>query len=135
MPRWKTTEQILNLSKDGEVFDENWMNYNSIFEYMPDPTRWKENRLITFKDVQIWEVIVEISGPIGVYAAWQPYSPYFVIMERWSIHQEFWGIDGEKELYKYISKYNIKLPINKIWVDPEDMWLYEKPEQKNLIIP
>lgn len=35
MPRWKTSEQILNLPKDGEFFDENWMNYNSIFQYIP----------------------------------------------------------------------------------------------------
>jgi hypothetical protein len=29
MPRWKAKEQILNLSKDEEYFNKNWMNYDN----------------------------------------------------------------------------------------------------------
>jgi hypothetical protein len=125
MPRWKTSEQILNLSKDGEVFDENWMNYISIYQYMPRPIKWKENRLIKFEDVDIWEVIAEISGPVGIYAAWQPYAPYFVAMKNWSIDQEFWGVYGEKRLHSYMVNHGIHVPINSIWIDEEDVPLYK----------
>lgn len=135
MPRWKTTEQLLHLSKDGEFFDENWMNYNSIYQYMPKQIKWKEDHLIKFEDVDIWEVIVEVSGPIGIYAAWQPYAPYFVIMKNWSIEQEFWGIEGEKQLYQYMIDNGINMPLNQIWVDEEDMPLYKKTNGQKLIIP
>jgi hypothetical protein len=125
MPRWKTTEQILNLSKDGEIFDENWMNYDSIYQYISEPLKWKQNYKIKFENVDIWEVIAEISGPIGIYAAWQPYAPYFVAIKNWSIDEEFWGIKGEKMLCQYMINHGMNININKIWVEPEDMWLYE----------
>jgi hypothetical protein len=125
MPRWKATEQILNLSKDGEVFDENWMNYDSIYQYMPERITWKENRPIRFEDVYVWEVISEMSGPIGIYAAWQPYAPYFVAMKNWSIDQEFWGVKGEGRLHKYMINHGIHVSINKVWVDEEYANLYK----------
>lgn len=125
MPRWKTSEQILNLSKDGEVFDENWMNYDSIYQYMPKPTKWKENRLIKFEDINIWEVIAEVTGPIGIYAAWQPYAPYFVAMKNWSIDQEFWGVEGEARLHQYMIDHGIHVNIKKFWIDEEDIPLYK----------
>ena len=135
MPRWKNTEQLIKLSNDGEIFDENWMNYNSIYQYMPKQEKWKENRRIKFEDVYIWEVIAEVSGPVGVYAAWQPYAPYFIVMKQWSIDQEFWGIEGEKKLQQYMIDNNINFSLNKIWVESEDMWLYLDPSQNKLIIP
>lgn len=135
MPRWKTSEQILNLSKDGEVFDQNWMNYNSIYQYMPKPIKWKEDRLIKFEDVDIWEVIVEVSGPIGIYASWQPYAPYFVAMKNWSIDEEFWGLEGEQKLHRYMIKHGIDLNINQIWIDNEDIPLYKNEINGLKIIP
>jgi hypothetical protein len=136
MPRWKTTEQILNLSKDGEIFDENWMNYDSIYQYMPKPIKWKENRLIKFEDVYIWEVISEVNGPIGVYAAWQPYAPYFVVTKSWAIDQEFWGLDGEKNLQRYMIDHGINFSLNSLWVDEDDVPLYKnKISGTKIILP
>jgi hypothetical protein len=135
MPRWKSTEQILSLSKDGEVFDENWMNYDSIYQYMPINPEWKEHRPIRFEDVDIWEVIVELSGPIGVYAAWCPYSHYFVVTNRWTIVKEFWGIQGEKDLKKYLTEINVPFSTNKIWVDEDVVQHYINPTENKLIIP
>lgn len=125
MPRWKSTEQIINLSKDGELFDENWMNYHSIYHYMPNPTKWKENRLIKFEDVDIWEVIAEITGPISIYAAWQPYAPYFVVIKNWTIEKEFWGTEGEQRLHQYMINHGINISLNQLWVDEEDISLYK----------
>ena len=107
MPRWKATEQIINLHRDGEVFDENWMNYDSIFQYMPEPTKWTENRPPRVDEVDIWEVITETSGPVGVYAAWQPYAELYVVTNRWSIVQEFSGWNANARLEEYLKKYKI----------------------------
>lgn len=124
MPRWKTTEQILNLSKDGEIFDENWMNYNSVYQYLPPNPKWKENRKIKFEDVDVWEVIFEFTGLSGVYAAWCPYSHYFIVTNRWNIIKEFWGIQGEKDLQKYLASFGIVLSTNKIWIEEDEIDQY-----------
>jgi hypothetical protein len=102
LPRWKATEQILNLHKDGEVFDENWMNYDRIFQYMPDPTPWTENRSPRIDEVDIWEVITETSGPIGVYAAWQPHAELYIVTSNWRIVAEFSGWNSNNRLEEYL---------------------------------
>jgi hypothetical protein len=135
MPRWKTTDQILNPSRDGEVFDENWMNYNSIYQYLPPKPEWKENRAIRFEDVDIWEVVAEWTGLSGVYAAWCPYSHYFIVTDHWKIIKEFWGIQGEKDLQKYLTKINVPFSTNKIWVEEDVVQHYIKPTENKLIIP
>ena len=110
MPRWKVTEQLLNLSKDGEVFDENWMNYNSIFQYMPTPVPWSETRPPRVDEINIWEVIVEMTGPLGVYAAWQPHAELYVVTHRWRIVQEFSGWNANKRLEEFLIAHNIPYP-------------------------
>ena len=110
MPRWKATEQIINLHKDGEVFDENWMNYDSIFQYMPEPTAWTEDRPPRVDEVDIWEVITEMSGPVGVYAAWQPHAELYVVTSGWKIVAEFSGWNANKRLENYLIEHNIPYP-------------------------
>lgn len=135
MPRWKTTENILYLNKQGEYFDENWMNYDSIYQYLPPNPPWNENRLIKFEDVDIWEVIAEWSGLSGIYAAWSPYAHYFVVMNYWKIVAEFWGIEGEKQLHKHMKENNIPFSLNKIWVNEEEIPNYTKSTNNRLILP
>lgn len=129
MPRWKTTEQILHLSKDGEIFEENWMNYESIKQYMPPNPPWREKTSIKFENVDIWEVIYEESGLSGIYAAWCPYAPYFIVTDHWRIVKEFWGINGEKQLQKYMFENNIPFNLKEIWVE-DDLITQYVGEQK-----
>lgn len=110
MPRWKTTEQITKPSKDGEVFDDNWMNYNSIFQYMPEPVQWIEKRAPRLDEIDIWEVITEMSGPIGVYGAWQPHAELYVVTHNWRIVQEFSGWNANKRLEEFLIAHNIPYP-------------------------
>lgn len=110
MPRWKTTEQIINLHKDGEVFDENWMNYDRIFQYMPEPTEWTEQRPPRVDEVDIWEVISEMSGPVGVYAAWQPHAELYIVTRGWRIVQEFSGWQANARLEAYLQANGIPYP-------------------------
>jgi hypothetical protein len=135
MPRWKSTEQILNSSKDGEVFDENWMNYDSIYQYLPPNPKWNGNRPIRFEDVDVWEVLFEWSGLSGVYAAWCPYAHYFIVTDHWRIIKEFWGIQGEKDLQKYLIEINVPFSLNQVWVDDDDFITYTAASENKLIIP
>lgn len=122
MPRWKATEQIINLHRDGEVFDENWMNYDSIFQYMPEPTEWTEARPPRVDEVDIWEVITEMSGPVGVYAAWQPHAELYIVTSGWKILQEFSGWNANKRLEDFLVANNIPYPKGPELLVPE----YEK---------
>ena len=135
MPRWKTTENILYPEKDGEYFDENWMNYNSIYQYLPPNPLWNEERLIRFEDVDIWEVISERGGISGVYAAWCPYAHYFIVTNQWRIVAEFWGIEGEKKLIEYMKNNDMYFSINKVWIDDNHIDSYANPIENKIILP
>lgn len=116
MPRWKATEQIINLHKDGEVFDENWMNYHSIFQYMPEPILWTEKRPPRVDEIDIWEVISEESngrGLTGVYAAWQPYAELYVVTHNWRLVHESSGWNANKRLEQFLLENNIAYPKGK----------------------
>jgi len=134
MPRWKVTEQILNLSKDGEFFDENWMNYDRIWQYAPKPIPWDGNRPIRFEDVDLWEVISEQSshnGFVGVYASYQPYEEYYVVTRSWSIWQEFEGWMANERLEQFLIENGIHYPkSNKSITPPEN-----RVVEKKLVLP
>ena len=72
MPRWKSTQNLIGVKHDGEVFDPNWMDKPEIV--MPPSPLWKEKRSPRFEEIDIWEVICEWGGLGGVYAAWCPYA-------------------------------------------------------------
>lgn len=107
MPQWKTTENILHPSKDGEYFNENWMNYDRIWQYAPKEIPWDGDRPIRFEDVDLWEVITEMSGPIGVYAAYMPYAEYYVVTANWKIVAEFEGPQANERLEEFLKANNI----------------------------
>ena len=135
MPRWKTTENLLHFSKDGEYFDENWMNYDSIYQYMPPNPTWQENRPIKFEDVDIWEVLFEWSGLSGVYAAWCPYAHYYIVLDKWKVVAEYRGVEGEKQLQKFLTDNNISFSLSEIWIDDDKFESYTNSTENKLIIP
>ncbi len=110
MPRWKTTQNLLNVKNDGEFFDDNWMNYDRIWQYAPEPIPWDGNREIKFEDVDLWEVILEETGPFGVYGAWCPYAEYYIVMHHWRIIEEFVGYMANERLENYLILNKIDYP-------------------------
>ena len=77
---------------------------------MPDPIPWDGSRPIRFEDVDLWEVITEMSGPIGVYAAYQPYEEYYVITQNWRVVAEFEGWMANERLEQFLIENNIPYP-------------------------
>lgn len=110
MPRWKETKQILYLKHDGEVFDDNWMNYDRISQYAPPNPEWTGDRPMRVEDVDIWEVVTEMSGPIGVYAAWCPHGELYIVTNRGRIEQEFSGWKANERLEQYLVQHGIPYP-------------------------
>ena len=110
MPRWKTTEQIVNLRCDGEFFDDNWMDCDSLLQYMPAPQPWGGKTAPSVEDIDLWEVICERSGLSGVYAAWQPFYELYIVTDNWRIVAEFSGPTANSRLESYLVEQRIPYP-------------------------
>jgi hypothetical protein len=149
MPIFKTTFNIFKRPDQDELFDPNWMNSDKL-KLPPggqdDPkAAWDYNREMTIDDVDIWEVLYEASGGIGVYAAWMPYAEFYMITTGWrpreiwqyvndKIVETYYGPMAENNMYQRACQLGIPLPVHQKWVDPEDMWLYQPPESNSTII-
>ena len=87
--RFKTTQ---NIFKDfGEYFDPNWMDSNKIIT--PPKTEWDYKRPMQIEDVNLWEVIYEQGGGVGVYASYDPYAEFYMIRVGWFLEQQGYGAE------------------------------------------
>jgi hypothetical protein len=123
MPFFKTTE---NIFKDkGEYFDPNWMDSDKLV--LPPRTSWDYKRNMQIEDVDLWEVIVEAG--YSIYAAWSPYAEFYMLIPTVFYDTEgvelYYGKGASNMIIKRTKELGIPISTNKIWVEPEDMWLYE----------
>lgn len=102
--RWRTTEQIL--SGGEEYWDENWLDRPAP---MIVPTKPSGGPLRT-EDVDLWEVIVQNSGGVGVYAAWLPYGEHYIVTGPTGIVAEFTGQGANAHLERYLIAHGIRYP-------------------------
>jgi hypothetical protein len=122
--RFKSTQ---NIFKDfGEVFETSWMDSNKI-ETPPNP-KWDYSRELQIEDVDIWEVIYEQGGGLGVYASWCPYAEFYLVRTGWwnvpNDIETYYGVGAQAAVQKRMKELGINSVVSKHWVDPEDMWLY-----------
>lgn len=86
------------------------MNYNKINQYAPPSPKWVMSREMKVEDVDIWEILVEIGGPVGVYAAWCPYGEMYMVVDRGTIKETFSGWNANKRLENYLIQQRIPYP-------------------------
>lgn len=122
--RFKTTSSIFGDFK--EVFDEKWMYKDGTIK---DPLySWDYDREMQIEDVDVWEIIFESGGGIGVYAAWLPYAEFYMIRTgSWNGNEieTYYGPGSMKMTYKRMKELGMPFTPSKVWVEPEDMWLYQ----------
>lgn len=106
MPRFKSSADLLaGVHVDfNENFIENAVNKT------PPSLPWNGDRPITFNDVDVWEFISESSGPIGIYAAWNPYAEFYVVTFGKEVIAEFSGWNANKRLEDFLVANNIPYP-------------------------
>ena len=138
MPFFKTTKNIL--VDNEEYFDPNWMDSDKLV--LPAKTMWDYARQIQIEDVNIWEQLYQRGGGFGIYASWDPYAEFYLITlpglnGGTDKLETYYGPNASKEVYKRAKDFGYDMPLNKIWVEPEEMWLYQDPEPKfnTLILP
>jgi hypothetical protein len=142
MYQFKTTKNIF-VDHD-QYFNQNWFDSDTIIT--PKKGKWSYDREITIEDVDLWQVIYESGGGIGIYAAWDPMAEFYLMLsgfkpsifendpnKRQRIFETFYGQNAQEKVKKKAKELNIPLTQNQVWVDPEDMWLYTDPIQHRLI--
>lgn len=147
MPEWKSTYNILKKVDEDEVFNPNWMDSNKLIT--PSHKKWDYKREMKIEDVNIWEQIYVADGGIGVYAAWDPYAEFYLVLTGNNYINDPQIIDGQhywdKQWETYygsmafeqvkIKMIELGIPINEqpLWVDEEDMWLYQPSDDMKII--
>ena len=134
--RFKSTQ---NIFKDfAEVFESKWMDSNVLG--MPPKVDWDYSRELQIEDIDIWEVIYEQGGGVGVYASWSPYAEFYMIRTGWWNESNGYGIEtyygpqAQQKVQERMKDLKIPFTLNQVWVDPEEMWLYENKSMTNDVL-
>lgn len=139
MPFFKTTYNIFTKPWEDESWDDNWMDSNKVV--FPPTKEWDYARELTISDVTLWEVIYQGSGGLGVYASWDPLAEFYMITDRFCTTSNdpsittYYGAGADQKVKEKMRQLQIPFTTYTIWVEPEEMWLYEKPIPNTLILP
>jgi hypothetical protein len=129
MPFFKSTHNILKAPWEDEVFDKNWMDSDKLI--LPSKKDWDYKKPLQIENVNIWEVIFERGGGWGLYASWDPYAEFYLLNMGPQGMETYYGAGVQKHLKKRLKELGLSVPNNEVWVEPEDMWLYQTPEPKS----
>ena len=149
MPQFKTTYNILTRVDQDELFDPNWMDSDKVV--LPPKTDWDYKREMTIEDVDIWEQLAIGQGGVGVYAAWQPYAEFYLVITGYDNKnsarvvdgvtvdpkkiETYYGQGAQKKVYKRARELGIDLSVYKTWVPDDKAWVYSdpQPEKNNFV--
>ena len=136
MPTFKSTYNILTKPWEDEVFNPNWMDSDKLV--LPPKKNWDYAKPLDIEDINIWEVISENGGGVGVYAAWDPYAEFYLITFADSKFDKkfetYYGAGAQIEVQKKLKELGFNLCLHTHWIEPEDMWLYQPKEIVDLIL-
>jgi hypothetical protein len=127
MPRFKSNANLF-VHLD-EEFNQNWINSDKLI--VPATKNWTYDREMNIDDVDLWEIIYEEGGGKGVYASYSPYAEFYLICTgvisdgktpRW---ETYYGPGAEEKVKNRMREFKWPYPINQVWVDDEDLWLYQ----------
>jgi hypothetical protein len=139
MPFFKTTKNILKVVNEDELFNPNWMDSDKLILPPGGPNdkknQWDYKRELKIDDIDIWEVLNEQSGGIGLYAAWKPYAEFYLITAGWLPRKEgqkfndriveyYYGKNAQENVLFRAYQLGIDVNISHVWVDDDLMWLY-----------
>lgn len=128
MPFFKTTKDILTTPWEDELWDDNWMDSDKL--KLPPTYQWNYSRELQIEDIEIWEVLYQATGGVGVYAAWLPYAEYYMITTGWEMAkigmgiETYYGKGAQQKVAQKMQEMGIPFATYKVWVNNEDMWLY-----------
>lgn len=113
-----------------EYWDENWLDHDTI--QAPPRIDWNYEREMQIEDVDLWEVIYEQSGGIGVYAAYMPYAEFYLLRLGWELEikgqgiETYYGKGAMKKVMSRMKEMKIPFAINNVWVDEDKLYLFSE---------
>jgi hypothetical protein len=137
MALFRSTKDIYKTYGE-EVYNSNFMDSNTIVS--PKKGKWDYKRELKIEDVEIWEVLYEDTLGWAIYAAWNPYAEFYMIRcpidhaNGTSVYNTYYGAGSQDQIVKFMLENNIHINFNKIWVEPDEMWLYQPPDDKKIIL-
>lgn len=154
MPIFKSTYNILTKYDEDEVYDRNWLDSDTV--HLPPKREWDYSREMQIEDVDIWEVLYESAGGIGLYASWSPYAEFYLLTKGIDTRNEpryyersgatpywdrlfevFYGPGAQTRVLARARE--LKIPINtyQTWVDDSEVWKYVPTQttDKKIILP
>lgn len=136
MPVYKSNKDIFKTGAE-EVWDKKWFQDENVFHVLKNK-KWDYKRELKIDDIEIWEVIFEDSWGLGIYAAYEPYAEFYMIRhitpEGSQALDTFYGAGSQDKIIKFMLEHNIPFQMNNVWVDNEEMWLYNPAPPKKIII-
>lgn len=133
---YRTTQEIFDDSINR--IDKN--KYLTKDMFIPKRYYWDYSREPNIEDVDLWEVIYERGGGVGVYGAFIPYCEYYMICLGWNIQdsaykfETFYGKNAMRHVYSRCKELSIPININQYWVDNEERHHISKKSPKSIIV-
>lgn len=120
MTNYLTTTQLLKTP---------WSTEYTLGDYDPLP-QWDYTNRIKFNDVMLWEEIFYQPGHIGVYASYQPYAEFYIIVydlfkSNINTIEEFYGKEASMRAANRCKEIGVELDQKLLYVDPLNKWIYE----------
>lgn len=136
MPFFKTNKDIFVAPWEEEAFDKKWFDSPNLV--LPKYKEWDYKREMNIEDVQLWEQLCYATGGLALYAAWEPYAEFYLITHEWHLHKSnawetFYGPGSMKKAYHRARQLGMHVYPKEVWVEDEDMWLYQEPTDKKII--
>lgn len=122
MPFFKTTHDILTSPWQDELHDDNW--FDSPLVTYPATTEWDYSRELQVEDVDVWEVIYQQGGGLGIYAAWSPRAEFYMITHATEI-ETYYGPDSQATVIRRAAELGIPISLHYAEVPTEDAWKYK----------
>lgn len=133
MPQFRTSNHLFINPGIDDFWDENFMERKEV--YLPPTYKWDYKKDMQIEDVQLWELIYEEYGLQGLYASYVPYAEFYLLLTKnfendTPILKTFYGQNCLEKILNELKEQNLNWPIfkNRIWVDEEDMWLYDQSQ-------
>lgn len=153
MPIFKSTYNILTKYDEDEVYDRNWLDSDTM--HLPPKREWDYGREMQVEDVDIWEVLYEASGGVGVYASWSPYAEFYLLTKGidtrnspryyeqngstpyWDrVFETFYGPGAQTRVLARANELGISITTYQTWVNDSEVWKYvPQATEKKIILP
>jgi hypothetical protein len=124
MPIFKKTQEIL-----ANPWSTHDVTVGSNPSLLPPRLEWNHSKDLKFSDIVLWEQIYYQPGNIGIYASWDPYAEFYIIVYNLFAKsdlgvEKYYGRGATNKVLEQASKLGIHLEKNQIWVDDQNLWVH-----------